>query len=822
MEGPTRVVHPPRIDGMEPLISPEDWDEIDRIFDAALDMPVPERAAFLAEACAGRPIILRQIERLLAASDEAKEADFLAPLPHQLNGASVRHFMGEEQLPAGEKVGVYEIVRPIGRGGMGVVYLAERSFGRFKKPVALKVVKRGMDTEEIVQRFRFERQILAGLEHAHIARLLDGGVTEDGLPYFVMEYVEGKPIDQYCDDRKLTIRQRLKLFKAVCEAVAYAHRNLVVHRDLKPGNVLVSADGEVKLLDFGIAKLVDPDTSTSTVPITDAAERRMTPEYAAPEQVRGEATTTATDVYALGVILYEMLSGHRPYRFKTRLLTEIEEKICQEVPGRPSTAVLRAEGDDTPDEIGRQRSLSPGKLRKVIAGDLDAITMMALKKEPELRYASAGELARDLGRYLERRPVRAARDTAAYRLRKFVERYRTTVMVAAFAAFTIVAGAGTTWWQSYEKRQEAQRVQDEIRGRNATIAFMERIFERVDPDRPQAYTFTATDLIESGLEGIESLHDVPEIQANFINEIGRISVNAGQIDLADSLHQAAYTILVQTLGPDHPGLSVTLTRQGDVYEARGDIEQAEAYFLRAIELDPRNSVAHNNLGRLYLTIGRSEEGGEHIQHAIALEPENLRYRRNLGSYYFNTMQWEKAKEVYLETAAVDSFYLAYANLATIYFVDKDFIEAARWYRAAVDLNPNDYLIWGYYGTALYWRDGQSLREAEPVLREALRRAEERISALNSRDPDVLTQIASYFSLLQDHDAALLYVREVLSLVPTDPFVFYDLAYALEMIGERGEAIRLLRSAMENGLDEETPKDDPVMKALIEDPAWRKP
>ena len=185
---------------------------------------------------------------------------------------------------------------------MGVVYLAERPFGRFKKPVALKVVKRGMDTEEIVQRFRFERQILAGLEHAHIARLLDGGVTNDGLPYFVMEYVEGKPIDQYCDDKQLSIRQRLKLFKAVCEAVAYAHRNLVVHRDLKPGNVMVSADGEVKLLDFGIAKLVDPDTATSTVPITDAAERRMTPEYAAPEQVRASMSLTGQFAAVDGVL----------------------------------------------------------------------------------------------------------------------------------------------------------------------------------------------------------------------------------------------------------------------------------------------------------------------------------------------------------------------------------------------------------------------------------------------------------------------------------------------------------------------------------------
>ncbi|MEZ4699307.1 MAG: protein kinase [Rhodothermales bacterium] len=819
MEGPTRVWGAPRTDGAAPLISPEDWEEIDRIFDQVLDAPASERAALLDTACEGRPLIRRQIELLLAASVEAQQEDFLAPLPHQLDGGMIRQFVGEEQLRAGERVGVYEIVRPIGKGGMGVVYLAERPFGRFKKPVALKVVKRGMDTDDILERFRFERQILAGLEHANIARLLDGGVTDDGLPYFVMEYVEGKPIDQYCDEKKLGIRQRIALFKAVCDAVQYAHRNLVVHRDLKPGNVLVSADGEVKLLDFGIAKLVDPESPNATVPITDASNRRMTPEYAAPEQVRGESATTATDVYALGVILYELLSGRRPYRFKTRLLTEIEEKICQEVPGRPSTAVLRAEGEETPDEIGKQRSATPEKLRKELAGDLDAITMMALKKEPELRYASAGELARDLGRYMDRRPVRAARDSATYRLQKFVERYRTTVLVAALGVFVLLAGAGTTWWQSYQKRQEAQRVQDEVRGKNATIGFINRIFDKVDPDRPQGLTFSATELIRAGLEEIESLDGLPVIQADLMNQIGKISVNAGLVSLADSLHQAAYAIQERVLGPDDPALSITLTRQGDVYEAMGDAARAEDFYLRAIALNPDNSVAHNNLGRLYLTIGRNDEGGAQLEKAIDLEPQNLMYRRNLGSYYYNTLQWDKAKEVYLQTAAVDSFYLAYANLATIYYFDKDYAQAARWYRASIQLNPNDYRIWGYYGNALYWRDEAGRAEAVPALREGIRLAEERLSALQSRDPEVLAQISTFYALLGDKTNAFRYVDAAAGEQPEDPYLWYDLASALETVGERQAAIRMLRTAIEKGIPAESITDDPGMASLRDDPEW---
>ncbi len=819
MEGPTRVVHAPRIDGTEPLISPGDWDEIDRIFDAALDVPEPDRAAFLAEACAGRPFVRRQIELLLAAGDEAKESDFLAPLPHQLNGSSVRQFMGEEQLPAGEKVGVYEIVRPIGRGGMGVVYLAERPFGRFKKPVALKVVKRGMDTEEIVQRFRFERQILAGLEHAHIARLLDGGVTDDGLPYFVMEYVEGKPIDQYCDDKQLSIRQRLKLFRAVCEAVAYAHRNLVVHRDLKPGNVMVSAEGEVKLLDFGIAKLVDPDTATSTVPITDAAERRMTPEYAAPEQVRGEAATTATDVYALGVILYELLSGRRPYRFKTRLLTEIEEKICQEVPGRPSTAVLRAEGDETPGEIGRQRSLSPEKLRKVIAGDLDAITMMAIKKEPELRYASAGELARDLGRYLERRPVRAARDTAAYRLRKFVERYRTTVMVAAFAAFTIVAGAGTTWWQSYEKRQEAQRVQDEVMRKNAMVSFISGIIGRIDPESDQGSTFTALEIIESGLQEIKTLDDQPRVKVDLLNDFGRISKNAGLLALADSLHSAAYSLQTSYLPPRSPEIAITLSRMAEVFELEGETQKAEQTFLEAISLDVTYHPAFNNLGNFYVKQGQFEKAYVAFQRALELAPEVSIYWSNLGDYYWQLGIVDSAGVAFERAVSIEPYHVAYANLATLAYYRQDYLESARLYRKAIEIRDKDHLIWGYLGTTLYWSGPAHQEESRVALRRAIELARERLAAVNETDAAVLSQLANYYALMGDAAETIRLLQSAELQNSDQDWLLYDIGYAYELIGYRSEAIRFIARAIEFGYDEESLAADPGMTGLLKDPAF---
>src|SRR5690606_20871585 len=289
----------------------------------------------------------------------------------------------------------------------------ERDDGQFRKAVAVKLVRRGLEDPQALRRFRHERQILAALEHPNIDRLLDGGVSDDGRPYLVMEHVEGEPLDRYCDARRLPVEARLALFTAVCEAVRYAHRNLVVHRDLKPGNILVTGDGTVKLLDFGIAKLLEADDDADDVPLTRTGLRPMTPEYAAPEQIRGEAVTTATDVYALGVVLYELLTGRRPYTAATTSLYETERAVLEQAPERPSTAVLKA-GDRADD-----RGASPKALHRRLRGDLDTLLLTALRKEPERRYPSADALADDIRRHLEGRPLTARGDTFGYRLATF-------------------------------------------------------------------------------------------------------------------------------------------------------------------------------------------------------------------------------------------------------------------------------------------------------------------------------------------------------------------------------------------------------------------
>src|SRR6476661_7234873 len=396
-------------------MTPERWRQVEEIFQSALDLQPEARAAFLAEACAADTTLKGHVEALLSQHDSGGGL-LEQPLYGTTEMNALESFIEEEDPLIGRRLGTYRIEREIGRGGMGAVYEASRADNEFHKRAAIKLVKRGMDTDFILRRFRKERQILAALDHPHIAGLLDGGTTEDGLPYFVMEYIEGQPLYSYCDNNKLNITERLKLFRSICDAVHYAHQKQVVHRDIKPSNVLVTSEGTAKLLDFGIAKLLNPQIAGDiTHDPTATAMRLMTPEYASPEQVQGAPTTPTTDVYSLGVLLYELLTGHRPYRLLNRAPHEIARVICEESPAPPSIIITRAEdllpslftGDETTTlkQLFTTRSATLESLRRALAGDLDNIVMQALRKEPEWRYQTAADLRDDITRYLEGRPV---------------------------------------------------------------------------------------------------------------------------------------------------------------------------------------------------------------------------------------------------------------------------------------------------------------------------------------------------------------------------------------------------------------------------------
>ena len=437
-------------------MSPERWQEIKEILERVIEIAPEIRAEFLAATCEGDAELQIEVESfLLEADTESLEDD-----------ASV--FFGDKVYAnqiIGKNIDQYKIISPIGEGGMGAVYLAEQQGEGFSQKVALKLIKRGMDTNAVLKRFFIERQILASLEHPNIARLLDGGSTADGLPYFVMEYIEGEPLRDFCDGHQFDTNERLEIFLKVCTAVTYAHQKLVVHRDIKPSNIIVTEDGTPKLLDFGIGKVLSPDWNDSAAEATKTQMHLMTPEYASPEQLRGQMTTTSTDVYSLGIVLYELLTGTRPYKFDSTNPLEISEKILTQEPVRPSAAVTQQRTTAATDE-GRRNPQSAIRNPRSLKGDLDNIILKAIHRETDRRYQSIQEFAEDIRRHLLGLPVTATADSRFYRLSKFIRRHRRSVGIGLITSLVLLTVSGFAVWQGIaatRERQKAEKRLTEIR-----------------------------------------------------------------------------------------------------------------------------------------------------------------------------------------------------------------------------------------------------------------------------------------------------------------------------------------------------------------------
>ncbi len=438
------------------------WQRVKELLNAALERPPHQRAVFLAEHCAGDPELRSEVDSLLASYDEAD--DFME------SGDAANMIGYSDTAPTQElRIGPWRIVQEVGRGGMGTVYKAYRPDDPLRQMVALKVVRRGLDQDFVLRRFRTERTILGALDHPNICKLIDAGATDDGQPWFAMEFVDGGVnILEYADNNRLNTNQRLALFAKLCSAVGYAHSRRIIHRDIKPGNILVDMHGEPRLLDFGIAKILDPEFTSQTIDVTATILRLMTPEYASPEQVRGLEITAASDVYSLGVLLYELLTGHRPYRLKSKSPHEIAEVICEQAPERPSTVVGRTElvtrGDGaitlTPEIVGNARRMKPSELKKALCGELDNIILMAMRKEPHRRYQSAAEMGEDITRFLEGRRVKARPDTVWYQTTKVVGRNRAVMVVgvaAVIGTIILILGFGKLM-DSFRGPQLSQRI----------------------------------------------------------------------------------------------------------------------------------------------------------------------------------------------------------------------------------------------------------------------------------------------------------------------------------------------------------------------------
>jgi len=426
-------------------MTPERWQQVKAVLATALDMPVAERSNYLDQNCAGDQSLRETVQQLLG--NEESSQDFMTPEALATTTAAVLPDEGKFWL--GRRVGPYKITQQIGAGGMGEVYRAVRADSQYEKEVALKVVRAGQYAGFVIDRFRNERQILATLDHENIARLLDGGTTDDGTPYFVMELIEGRPLSEYCEERHLSVTDRLRLFLKACAAVQYAHQRLIIHRDIKPGNILVTSEGTPKLLDFGIAKIVDAGPDYPRTDATITAFRILTPHYASPEQISGAPITTSSDVYSLGVVLYELLSGQSPYGDRTTSPAEVAQAVCDDEPEGPSVAVLRSRSAD-------RGGAASEKVAKQLRGDLDNIVLMALRKEPGRRYQSVEQFSEDIRRHLENVPVMARRDTAWYRSSKFVIRHRVGVMSSAVATIALLGGLAYALYEGHAARQQAQ------------------------------------------------------------------------------------------------------------------------------------------------------------------------------------------------------------------------------------------------------------------------------------------------------------------------------------------------------------------------------
>jgi len=540
------------------------------LFKRALDRPAERRAPFLKEAC-GQDLELRcEVEALLKFNDQGDE--FLEQPAVELALESIF----QATLKSDQSFGSCKIVSHIGSGGMGEVYLAHDQ--KLNRQVALKLVRFGTGGEETARHFQREAQILASLNHLNIAQLYGAEIIPDGFSFLIMEYVEGVRIDKYCDDNQLSVRDRLEMFRRVCGAVHYAHQRLIIHRDIKPANILITKEGEPKLLDFGIAKLLDPEASMAgEQTVTFAAA--MTPEYASPEQVRGETMTTASDVYSLGVILYELLTGQRPYRIKGRNPAEIARAITEQEPARPSTAIARSSGS----------SKSQGPNPKILRGDLDNIVLNAMRKESQRRYASVEQFSDDIRRYLGDRPITARKDTFSYRTVKFIKRNKVAVTTATLVVLAIVTGLIVALWQAENARQQRDLAHHERLKAERINTFLQRMLsfsnQSVTSVWPvaQKRDVTVNEMLDRVTPQVEAeLTDQPDVRAQVLRTIGSAYASQGRYDMAEKNLRTALNDEIQLYGENNPEVADTMSELGVLTYRQVRYEEANSLLEKAI------------------------------------------------------------------------------------------------------------------------------------------------------------------------------------------------------------------------------------------------
>ncbi|MBT8402196.1 MAG: tetratricopeptide repeat protein [Rhodothermia bacterium] len=799
----------------------ERWSEIGKLFDAVVDLAPAERKTFLDQSGADEQTIGEVMSLISEDRDTVNLLDAVS-----LDAAN----LVDEMWSVGRRVGPYTIVRRIGKGGMGSVFLAERSDGEFEQQVALKLVRPERNTKDFVRRFRSERQILARLQHPNIARLLDGGMADDGHLYFAMEYIDGDPIDTYCDRNRLTIDDRLNLFSTAARAVHYAHQQLIVHRDLKPENILVDRDGNVKLLDFGIARLLDDDKDA-----LHTAGALMTPEYASPEQIRGEPLGTSSDLYSLGVILYELLSGRRPYEFEGRAPAQVADVVLNAKVESPSTVVLTTNGDQKGKErLSQARQMAPERLHRRLCGDLDTICLKALRKEPEERYGSASDLAEDVDLHQRGMPVSARPYTATYRVQKFLHRNRTGVLLTTLGIL-LIGSMGT--YYTLELRSESERARIAAHEAERVADFLKSIFQVADPTVAQGETITARQLLDDGARRIEAdLEDIPDIQARMMGVIGDVYMGLGLYPQADTLYSRALGRIRQVYPDDRNAeVAEALNRLAVLRRLQGEYGDAERLArdavlvwddVDALETAPAAKTL-NSLAEALREQGRYEEAETAYRQALELRrrlldgdhrdiADNL---NNLSLLLLAEGKLEDARQMQVDALAMrrrlfeekhPDVLNSLNNLAVVLRATADFAEAESLFTYTIGLrrevlgddDPRTANTIKNFG--ILYADKGDYRQAEHTLREALRLFQNRLPDNHPQVMSTTRYLAGALQLQGRYSDAKRLYETVLessrvklgSRHPEVANALSDLGGVHRLLRDYGGAERLHREALE--------------------------
>jgi len=755
---------------MTPDAEPDRWRRLESLFFAALELDPGARSVFLNQSCGADPEMRLEVENLLGAAGKP-----LTDLRRPVEDAARKVV---QDGATSRRVGAYELVGLLGEGGMGLVYLARRADDQYRRQVAIKLMHAGLGhNPDMLRRFRAERQILANLDHPNIARLLDGGITTEGSPYLVMEYIDGVPIDDYCRRAQLGTADRLRLFRIVCEAVEYAHRSLVVHRDIKPGNILVTAAGAPKLLDFGIAKLLNPGASDLTLTATRTTGRLMTPEYASPEQVRGESVSTATDVYALGVLLYELLVGRAPFKMDSASPLEVARAICEQEPVRPSTAARH----NPAVAVFEARSLR---------GDLDNIVIKAMRKEPARRYASVSRFSDDLRRYLEGYPVEAAGGAWRYRAGKFVKRHKAGVGFAAAGVVAVLAfgiAMGILAHHAALERETAER----------EAQFLTSIYAASTPEEARGRPVDTVALLDRGVKRVDKeLADNPEVQATMLANLGEAYINVGAYDHAETVLQKAYGLRRRVFGENNADAAATLDDLGTAIRLEGRYAQAEPDFRRALDVRQKLLGAGNaataasmaNLGECLYLEDKDAEAEQLLRKALDIQGDDVTpLAAATRNYLALTVQargdYEQAAQLLREAVDINrrvegadspEFANSLHNLAGAEMRAGDILGAEATERQDLALRRkvlgNDHPDLAYSLNNLGWillQTGE-LKEAEALLGEQLSLIRRHFPPENPRMVGALDNWARVLQAKGDYAQAGDYYRQALRLVQPKP------------------------------------------------------